>query len=464
MTSRTATMTNASFVAPPLRWRRSLFFRVVRLCAVLLICLLASVIVITHHFFQEIMRQMETQAMEIAHSLEIQIEEGFDGDYEALGSKLMDLYHGVDIKLDEQTGDLGAATFTLQRLDDGSIVRMARVPIVNNDQPMVMTVIMNIAPKTEILRAFRNRNLVILIIVFLVTLGFMVYFIGKALRPLAVLSESCAAVTEGHLRPVNTQGAVGEVLLLENTFNRMITSLHEKELMEAKLRQAQRLSALGNLAAGIAHDVRNPLNAIKLLSSHAAALLENDNHPAEKSLKTVSREVDRLEEIVSSFLSLARETEMHREFVEIDGLVAECVRLFQKEAESRSVRLTHDLRCSGLNLYLDAKQCTRAVLNVLMNAIDACPPDGRVRVFTRRTTTHCEIEIRDDGPGIPKEVMDTVFDPYFTTKPGGTGLGLSITRSIVEEHGGTIQLSASSDRGCQVLIVFPLDKAAGVVQ
>lgn len=455
-------MNSSIFKAPPRLWHRSLFFRVVVLCAVLLLCLLGSVIVITHHFFGEIMRQTEVQASEIAHSLEIQIEEGFEGDYEALSGKLMDLYEGVDIKLNEQTEEQATASFTIQRLEDGTIVRLARVPLINNDQHMVMTVIMSIAPQTEILRAFRNDNMVILMTVFLLALGLMVYFIGKALRPLASLSESCAAVSEGHLRPVNTQGAVGEVLALERTFNRMISSLHEKELMESKLRQAQRLSALGNLAAGIAHDVRNPLNAIKLLSSHAATMLEENGHPAEKSMKTISKEVDRLEEIVSSFLSLARESEMHRELTEIDVLVGECIRLFQKEAETRGIRLIQDLRTSGLQLHVDAKQCTRAILNVLMNALDACPPGGRVRVFSRRTESKCEIEIRDDGPGISKEVMETVFDPYFTTKPGGTGLGLSITRSIIEEHGGTVELSTSTGQGCQVLITFPASQDPGL--
>ena len=146
-----------------------------------------------------------------------------------------------------------------------------------------------------------------LMLVFVMALGLMVYFINKALRPLMRLSESCAAIGSGELNMVNTQGISGEILVLEQTFNDMVASLREKEIMEGKLRQAQRLSALGNLAAGIAHDVRNPLNAIKLLSSHAQDMLETDEHPAAKPMHTIRTEVDRLEEIVSSFLSLARE-------------------------------------------------------------------------------------------------------------------------------------------------------------
>jgi signal transduction histidine kinase len=440
-------------------WHNSLFFRVIVLCAVLLLCLFGSVIVITHHFFQQAAQQMESQAADIAHNLEIRFDEGFGNDYGELETEFMDLYEGVDIKLDEQEAADQDASFTIERLKDGGFARVARVPLMNADKQVMMTVSMTVFPQTEILRAFRNRYMMALMGVFVVALGLMVYFIGKALRPLMRLSESCAAIVDGKLTMVNTEGISGEILALEQTFNDMVASLREKEMMEGKLRQAQRLSALGNLAAGIAHDVRNPLNAIKLLSSHALSMLETEEHPATKPMRTIRTEVDRLEEIVSSFLSLARETELCREPTELEPLLQECVRLFQKDAEARAVRLVADLRTPGLVLALDPKQWTRAVLNVLLNALEACPEGGRVRLFSRLTENACEIEIRDDGPGLPKEVAERVFDPYYTTKPGGTGLGLSITRGIVEEHGGTIELSSSPGFGCQVLIKIPLGKS-----
>jgi len=445
-------------MAVEIPWYKSLFFRVIVLCAVLLLCLFGSVVIITHHFFRQTVQQMEEQAMDIAHSLEIRFEEGYESDYGTLEKEFMDLYDGVDIKLDEQEATEQDATFTIERLKEGGFVRMARVPLMNAEKPVLMTVSMTIFPQTEILSAFKNRYMMALVAVFMVTLGLMVYFIGKALRPLVRLSESCAAIGSGELNMVNTKGLSGEILVLEQTFNDMVASLREKEMMEGKLRQAQRLSALGNLAAGVAHDVRNPLNAIKLLSSHALSMLETEEHPAGKSLHTIRTEVDRLEEIVSSFLSLARETELCREPRELEPLLQECVRLFQKDAEARNVRLTCDLRTPGVVLMLDPKQWVRAILNVLLNALEACPEGGRVRLFSRLTETTCEIEIRDDGPGLPKETVERVFDPYYTTKPGGTGLGLSITRGIVEEHGGTIELTSSPGLGCQVLITLPIEK------
>jgi two-component system sensor histidine kinase HydH len=263
------------------------------------------------------------------------------------------------------------------------------------------------------------------------------------------------------LQPVEVRRVYNEIRTLEQTFNHMVSSLRDKEVVETNLRQAQRLSALGSLAAGIAHDIRNPLNAIKLLSSHAIDALGNgpDESPALKQLQTIRNEVDRLDEIVGGFLALAKERELQPEPVRVDAMLEDCLRLVRQDAEARGVRLTSELRAGDTRLLLDPKQCTRAVLNVIINALEACAREGRVRVFSRVTETHCQIEIRDDGPGMSKEVVERAFDPYFTMKPTGTGIGLSITRGIIEEHGGTIELSSSPEHGCHVLISLPLEMA-----
>ncbi len=457
-----AAVTNNPAQPPPFSvpWYRTLFFRVVVLCAVLLVCLFAALMAVTRHFFQEATAEMEARTADIAHSLELRFEEGFEGNYRTLESDLMDLNKGVDIKIetDEQDSKRGAS-FTMERLPDGRFVRVMRQPLMNHGRRMMMTATVTIVPQTEILRAFQNKYMLAVFGVFFVALGMMVWVIWKALHPLRRLSESCAAISVGHLENVGTRGASGEILALETTFNRMVDALREKEAVEARLRQAQRLSALGTLAAGVAHDVRNPLNAIKLLSSHAIDLVEGGTDaPAGKPLQTIRTEVARLEEIVSGFLSLARESEIRPEPTNVDSLLQDCARLFQREAEQRGIRLTGEYRSGGAPLLLDPKQINRAVLNVLLNALEACPAGGRVRVFSRLTDRACEIEIRDDGPGLPRDVLDRVFDPYYTTKPGGTGLGLSVTRGIIEEHGGTIEITSTPGQGCQVLVSLPLDK------
>jgi two-component system NtrC family sensor kinase len=102
------------------------------------------------------------------------------------------------------------------------------------------------------------------------------------------------------------------------------------------------------------------------------------------------------------------------------------------------------------------------VLNVLLNGLEACPSGGRVRLFSRASDRDCQVEIRDDGPGMEKETLERVFDPYYTTKPGGTGLGLSITRGIIEEHGGSVDMTSTPGQGVQVLITLPLQPPESV--
>ena len=441
---------------PQARWYQSLVFRVVLLCGVLLACLLGSVMILTSHYFYEAGAEMQREAESIANNIVLRIEEEPDLPYGDMASDLMRAHTDFEIQIEDDTGEAGEPIFYLRETPDGRLSHVAKVPLIQDDRRILLTAIYTITPQTEILRAFKNKYMITLLIVFFVTLLLMIYVIVKQLRPLTQLSETCTAIAQGELHTVSTRGAAGEILSLEQTFNSMVASLQDKEMMETKLRQAQRLSALGNLAAGVAHDVRNPLNAIKLLSSHALDNVSEES--VAKPLRTIRDEVDRLEEIVSDFLSLAKETEIRPEPQQVDAMLGECARLLEQEAQARGVTLVCDLRAGDTELMLDQKHWTRAVLNVLLNALESCTEGGRVRLFSRMTDQDCEIEIRDDGPGLSRDALERIFEPYYTTKLGGTGLGLSITRGIVEEHGGAIEITSAEGQGCQVLIRLPLEK------
>lgn len=468
-------MQDATVTKPPaaarLRWYNSLFFRLVGLGGILLACLLGSVYVITTHYLGEAAEEMQINAERASQRIALQLRDDPAKDTAQLTEDIVNTVPGANVEITPFTrgdampmdatapkGDPSATGTTVYvERSGGAMTRVAHMIVPVGDREVMLTLRVPIYTGTEVLRAMKNKYMLVLTAVFILTLGMMIYVFAHSLRPLTELSETCAAITAGELRPVATSRASGEVRALEETFNKMVGALKDKEVMEAKLRQAQRLSALGNLAAGIAHDVRNPLNAIKLLSSHAIDTLDGGpDSTAAKPLHTIRKEVDRLEEIVSSFLSLARERELVAEPCQVDALLEECLRLFRREAESRGVRLLTELRAGNAELMLDAKHFTRAVLNVLMNALEACPPGGRVRLFSRRNERQIEVEIRDDGPGIEPEVLERMFEPYYTTKPGGTGLGLAITRGIIEEHSGTIEVSSTPGQGCQVLITFPL--------
>lgn len=460
---------NVEPVISKVHWTNSLVARVVALCVVLVLCLLGSVYVLTVHFLKEVQAEYENRAFEMASAARFYLEQ--HAEESSVESALRDLkekYRGVNFKMDpaDTTATSEEWEHTDTKLTDTGEIVITSTHLIaqKNKAPLAFTVEFKVDPRTAVWSAFTNRYIALLTASFLVALGLMVYFIIKSLRPLRDLAKSCAQITAGELAPVEIKRSYGEVLALERTFNKMVEALRDKEQIETNLRQAHRLSALGSLAAGIAHDVRNPLNAIKLLSSHALDSLntQESENGASQSLRTIRKEVDRLEEIVSGFLALAKERELQPEPVKVDSLIEECVHLVKAEAETHGVSLSSELGAPNLQIDIDPKQVKRAVLNVIINAVEACPGGGRVRVISRIAEDSYQVEVRDNGPGLTKDVAERAFDPYFTTKPTGTGIGLSITRGIIEEHGGSVSLTSSLGAGCQVLIALPLREKAAV--
>ncbi len=451
---------NSNIQTPPVRvrWRNSLIFRTILLCVVLVLCLMGAVYLLTTHYYSRLKSEMIAHTEAIAGDIQVQLSTHPNEDLSKIAPYLENDYTNVELR---DLQDVDVPTQVSVTIDEnGNVTKTARTTLHFAGRRILLTATVSLSPETEIVRAFKDQNLLAITAVFIVALTLMIYFIRKTLRPLGELSETCSRISSGDLKTVAMRKSSGEVLALERTFNQMVESLREKEVMEVKLRQAQRLSAIGNLAAGVAHDVRNPLNAIKLLSSHTIDILGNapESERAAKQIRTIREEVDRIEDIVSSFLSLAREREIVPEPCHVDSLLQECVHLIEQDAKSRQIRLSAELRTGVTELMLDQKQWRRAIVNVLLNALDACPPEGRVRIFSRLNDSVCEIEVRDDGPGMSRESIEHAFDPYFTTKPTGTGLGLSITRGIIEEHGGSIELYSFHGQGTQVLITMPLRK------
>lgn len=452
-----STSTSTRFGLSPVKWRHSMYFRVLVLCCVLLLCLFGSIFIIVRHTIREAIHEVESQSYLIADEVSRLLEETPSLDTKEVARLIMKDRPITYARLERIEGEMPERRIRDDYQEDGSVVREATIPL--DELGMYLTVHFSTQATMDVLRVFKNRYILMVTFVFIVTLWVMIYYIHKILRPLMDLSDTCAAITEGNLQTVKVASSTGEVQLLETKFNDMVAALREKEVMGVKLRQAQRLSALGNLAAGVAHDVRNPLNAIKLLSSHAIdSMGGNGESAAVKPLMTIRDEVDRLEEIVSGFLSLAKERELMPEPNKVDVLLADCVRLFQKDAEERGVALISDLHAGDTMLLLDGKQWNRAILNVLLNALEACERGGHVRLSSCLKDGVCHILVEDDGSGLPQAVAEQVFDPYYTTKPGGTGLGLSITRGIVEEHGGAIELSSKQGKGCRVMITVPLEQ------
>jgi len=235
------------------------------------------------------------------------------------------------------------------------------------------------------------------------------------------------------------------------------------EAAEEALRRRDRLTAMGELASTVAHEVRNPLNAIAMaarrLTREFAAPSGGAPDPADADelrdlLAVVEGETRRIDAIVQQFLAFARPPALVRQTVDLGAFVRELADAHRPLATARSVALEADAARAG-HASLDPSQLRQAADNLLRNAIEATPPGGRVHVRAWRDGDGHVLEVEDSGAGIPPEQLPKIFDLYFTTKPAGTGVGLAVTHQIVSAHGGTIEVDSRPGRGTRMTVRLP---------
>jgi len=236
-------------------------------------------------------------------------------------------------------------------------------------------------------------------------------------------------------------------------------ALHHVELLEERLR-GERLSTIGRMIATIVHDFRNPMTAIKGYGS----LMEEDL-PAERRrqyARLIAEETDRLGGMIEEILEFTRgeRTTMRPRAVTVSALADAVERVVAPELKPRGVTLRRELAYEG-ELILDVDRLTRALLNFVVNALDAMPSGGTLTLASRREGPRVELIVADTGVGIPEELQPRLFEPFFTHgKPRGLGLGMSIARKIVEEHGGEVRLVSGPGRGTQVTLSMPTEPPA----
>jgi signal transduction histidine kinase len=248
------------------------------------------------------------------------------------------------------------------------------------------------------------------------------------------------------------------------------SALSEKHaLAEAALRRRDRLSAMGELASTVAHEVRNPLNAIAM-SAHrlrreypAVASAETDEDRAEldQLLGVVESETHRINDVVQQFLEYARPPRLAPRSTDLTAEVTQTVDSLRALSESRGVKLEVHASEAG-DAVCDPGQFRQALDNLVRNAIEATPEGGQVTVVAASGSKEHTVEVRDTGVGIAAEDLPKVFDLYFTTKPHGTGVGLAVTQQIVSAHGGTIEVDSAPGRGTRMTIRLPRIVEGGV--
>jgi len=260
---------------------------------------------------------------------------------------------------------------------------------------------------------------------------------------------------------------LGALFIARGMVRQLVKTGREKAALDASLLQSSKMAALGKLAAGIAHEVNNPLAVIKekvgwirdLLSEEDIAGSENYKE-FEDAVRKIDHHVDRAKKVTHRLLGFARRMEPIREQVDLNRLLSDTIEFLANEAHYRNIEITTEFDPDLPVTVSDSSQIQQVILNIVNNAIDAIQKSGSIRISTifRESERELAIGISDNGPGIPNEILGKIFDPFFTTKEYGmgTGLGLSISYSIVEKLGGRIVVSSQVGKGTTFTIYLPL--------
>ena len=312
-------------------------------------------------------------------------------------------------------------------------------------------------------------------------------------KPVRALTEGTRHVAEGDLDHTISVTSADEIGSLAASFNHMTAELRkaQQEILEwtrtleervrqktselerayKHLVQAERMVSLGKLAAVVAHEINNPLAGIltytKLVSRMADKGFNGNERlgEAKNYLQIVEGESRRCGAIVKNLLTFARQAPLNPQKNDLNAIVERCLLLVGHQLELQSIDLEKTLAPDLPSLYCDAGQVQQALLALLMNAVEAMPHGGRLRVLTSFDSRHRagRVLISDEGPGIPEEILPHIFEPFFTTKEEGkgVGLGLAIAFGIIQQHGGNIEVASTPQKGTTLTVILPEEARIG---
>jgi two-component system NtrC family sensor kinase len=324
----------------------------------------------------------------------------------------------------------------------------------------------NLAQQQRQLLAFTGTGLVLLLAVSTV---FVWRVVHKPVQELIAGTHRVAGGDLDYRLPVRSRDEIAD---LAESFNKMTAELAEArarllEQTHNALAGSEKMASLGKLAATVAHEVNNPLFGILTYAKlcrravEGSDLAEDVRRPIAEQLAVIEHESRRCGEIMRNLLTFARQAPRRREPNNLNELVGRAVRLMKHQFEIQGIEMQVDLAVEPASVDCDAGQIQQVILALLVNAAEAMPQGGRLQVATELAGDAVKLRVRDWGPGIRADVLPHIFEPFFTTKDEQqrTGLGLAVAKSIVDQHGGTIEVHSKEGQGAEFVISLPLERA-----
>ncbi|MEK6599465.1 MAG: ATP-binding protein [Deltaproteobacteria bacterium] len=331
---------------------------------------------------------------------------------------------------------------------------------VGNEQVGYIHLLIRFDVFSDILKANHHKRLIATTIVFAIGIAIAVFLSTKYVEPINTLAKATERIREGELEEIPAVDWKNEIGKLTMNFNEMVRGLRENKKLEERLGEAEHLSKIGQLASGMAHEIRNPLNFINLTIDH----LRMEYEPGDSGKKAefeelasnIKAEIARLNKLLGDFLDYGKPIKLDIQTAFLEDIIKEAISIADCKIREQKIELNTDFSKNMPLLNLDKEQIKACILNVVSNAIQAMPSGGRLFISASVSGGFVSLRIKDTGEGIKEEDLDKVFNPYFTTKTAGIGLGLAITKRIIEEHKGSIAIESSYGNGAVVSIEFPI--------
>lgn len=280
------------------------------------------------------------------------------------------------------------------------------------------------------------------------------FFIAKSITaPVEELAKITDRIAQGDLSEKADVNSGDEIGRLADSFNHMIDQF---KVFEEKLVESEKLATAGQMTAGLAHEIRNPLTSIKMMSQVLQKRLK-DRSDDRKMLGSLAKEIDRLDRIIQELIERTNPGELSRTWNDINEPVTEVLQVVEENLHAQHIIIEQHRSQDLPQIYLDRKKIKGVIWNIILNAMEAMPKGGKLTVATKIVNNaSVEISIADTGTGIGANDAEQLFQPFFTTKPEGVGLGLTMSRKIVEKHGGNLMLINRPEGGTKACIRLPL--------
>ena len=453
--------------------------------------LLLSVTVITILMFlyaqseKALMNELESQTAELSKAIQVGVEEvtskgstdqmrlqTYLKKLNAKGVKEISIISPTDeivastnlTKIGEQLGATKKERIIKAELGEpvskeGKVYNVILPVVAGNEHYGYIHLKINIEGFSEIMQSHAIKRIVATAVVFGIGIILAVILSWMYTKPIHNIVNAARTVAGGDLSLELKTDRKDEIGELTHSFNYMVQKLREERALEEKLREAEHLSGIAQLAKSIAHEIRNPLNFISLSIDHLKKKYmpqaNEDKAQFETLIVSIKHEIQRLNKLVGDFLEYGKPMRLSLQVIDLGNLIGEVLELVRAKAEKDGIRITY--RNGEIPvLSVDPELIKTCIFNIILNAFQAMPEGGDLTVITETSNGKALIIVEDTGEGVSKENMQKLFDPFFSTKRTGLGLGLAMTKRVVEEHGGKADFQSTEGKGSVMTISLPI--------